>query len=102
MLNGIYPTKKDIKQAVAGLTREKLTDFAPWNLIVQGNNIALIDQSDKEWREVDIQKSLEWINAAIDQLSVCDILNVLDLTKKRKSRKPKRNWLSRLIWKCKD
>ncbi len=34
MLNGTYPTKEDIKQSVAKLTREKLTDFAPWNLIV--------------------------------------------------------------------
>ncbi len=66
MLNGTYPTKKSIKQAVSRLTRERLMDFVPKNLIVQGSNIALIDQNDKEWREVDIQRSLEFINDVID------------------------------------
>ena len=89
--------KKHIKQTVAKFTQEKLTDFVPKNLIVQGNNIALIDQNDKEWREVNIQRSLEFINDVIDQSSALGVLNLLNQDHKRHIRKHKRNWLSRLI-----
>lgn len=99
MLNGTYPTKKVIKQKIANLTQEKLTDFVAKNLIVQGNNIALIDQKDKEWSEVDIQKSLEFIYEIIDQPSASDVLKLLKNDNKRHKRKRTRNWLSRLLWK---
>jgi len=99
MLNGTYPTKKNIKQTIAKLTQEKLTDFVAKNLIVQGNNIALIDQKDKEWCEVDIQHSLELIYEIIDQTSAFDVLNLLKQDHKRHKRKRTRNWLSRLLWK---
>ncbi|MFH1254664.1 MAG: hypothetical protein V1646_04520 [bacterium] len=99
MLSGTYPPKNVIKKAVAKLTQEKLTDFVPKNLIVQGNNIALIDQNDKEWREGNVQKSLGYINDIIDQSSASDVLNLLKQDHKRHIRKHTRNWLSRLIWK---
>ena len=99
MLNGIYPTKNQIKQTIAKFTQERLTDFVPKNLIVQGNHIAIIDQNDKEWREVNIQKSLEFINDVINQSSACDVLNLLQQETKWHKRKHTRSWLSRLIWK---
>jgi len=100
MLNGTYPVKYDIKQAVAKLTQERLTDFAPQNLIVQGNNIALIDQKDKEWREADSQRSLKCINDVIDQSSTHNILKFLKKGRKLHKKIYKRNWLSRLLWKA--
>lgn len=66
MLNGAYPTRSSIKQSVATLIHEKLADFAPWNLIVQGSDVVLIDQKDKGWR-VDKHKSLNFINDVVDQ-----------------------------------
>jgi hypothetical protein len=86
MLNGTYPTKGAIKQAVAGRALEQLTDFAPWNLILQGEDVVLIDQKDKGWR-VNVHKSLNFINEVIDQSSAQGILELLQHYRKLRVRK---------------
>jgi hypothetical protein len=96
MLNGTYPTKEYIKQTIAKLTCERLSDFTPWNLIAQGNNIALIDQRDKGYR-VNIQRSLKFINKVIDQSSPQGISNLFKKFDSWHTRKHKKNWLLRLF-----
>jgi hypothetical protein len=86
MLNGAYPARESIKQTVANLTLDKLTDFTPWNLIIQGDNLVLIDQSDKGWR-VNIKKSLRFINETIDQSSAQGVLALFKKFPKRRVRK---------------
>ncbi|MFA6491806.1 MAG: hypothetical protein WCW33_03205 [Candidatus Babeliales bacterium] len=86
MLNGTYPTKGKIKQTVAELSLERLADFAPWNLIIQGNNIVLIDQDDIGWR-VNVDKSLRFINEVIDQTSTQGISDLFKQYRKRRVRK---------------
>lgn len=95
-LNGTYPTKSDIKQTISKLTRERLSDFTPWNLIVQGSNLSLIDQSDKGYR-VDIQKSLNFIHEVIDQPSVQGILHMFKKFSHWHTRSHKKNWFLRLF-----
>lgn len=93
MLNGVYPTKEKIKQTIKKLTREKLTDFVVKNLILQGDNVELIDQNDKYWREVDVSKSLEFINEVIDQKSTSKIAKLLEDESLWHERKRTKNWL---------
>ena len=74
-LNGTYPTRKTLKQAAICLRHKKLADFVPWNLIIQGNTIAIIDQRDEGWR-VNVRKSLKFIQNAIDQTSLQGLLEL--------------------------
>ena len=97
ILNGVYPTKEKLKKEVAKLTRQKLTDFLPKNLIVQGNNIELIDQNDKCRREASLSKSLKFINDAIDQTSLSDVENLLKQEGSRHKRKYTRSWIFRML-----
>jgi hypothetical protein len=66
MLNGVYPTKSHIKKEIQKSTNERLSDFAPWNIIVQGKTIRLIDQNDPGFI-VDVEKCLDFIFKVIDQ-----------------------------------
>jgi hypothetical protein len=95
-LNGTYPTKYDIKQTISKLTEERLSDFTPWNLIVQGSNIELIDQRDKGYR-VNIHRSLKFINKVIDQSSAKGISKLFKNFPNLKARKHTKNWLLRLF-----
>lgn len=96
MLNGTYPAKHDIKQTVANLIDKKLTDFTPWNLVIQGDNIELIDQRDKGYH-VDIRRSLKFINKTIDQSSPQGISHLFKKFPNWKARKHTKNWLLRLF-----
>jgi hypothetical protein len=95
-LNGTYPTKYDIKQTISKLTKGRLSDFTPWNLIVQGNNLELIDQRDKGYR-VNIPRSLKFINKVIDQTSAQGISDRFKNFHSLKIRKHTKNWILRLF-----
>ena len=45
-LNGAYPSKETIYQEIKRLAAFNHGDFVPWNMIVQGNNLELIDWDD--------------------------------------------------------
>lgn len=45
-MNGIYPTQDLIQQEIKRLSLYPHGDFVPWNMIVQGNNLELIDWDD--------------------------------------------------------
>ncbi|KKQ33447.1 MAG: hypothetical protein US49_C0001G0127 [candidate division TM6 bacterium GW2011_GWF2_37_49] len=97
MLNGVYPTKEKMKQEIAKLTRQKLTDFLPKNLIVQGNNIELIDQNDKCRREANLSKSLKFINDAIDKTSQSEVEKLLKQEGSKHKRKYTHSWIFRMF-----
>lgn len=97
MLNGVYPTKEKMKQAVAKLTTQKLTDFLPKNLIVQGDNVELIDQNDKYRCEASVSKSLNFINEAIDQTSQSKVEKILKQEGYKHKRKYTHNWILRML-----
>lgn len=88
MLEGAYPTRNQIKQSVFQASKQHLTDFAPWNMIVQGNNIALIDQNDYNWR-VHVDKSLQYAFDMIDQQSRQGVMDIFKQYRKRHLRKLK-------------
>ncbi len=88
MLNGAYPTRDMVKDAVAAHAYDQLTDFAPWNVIVQGEYVDLIDQKDKGWK-VNVHKSLKFINGLLDQTTEDDIIGFLKHYRKWRVRKRK-------------
>ncbi len=88
MLEGAYPTRSQIKQSVFQASKQHLTDFVPWNMIVQGHNIALIDQNDYAWR-VHVDKSLQYAFDMIDQQSRQGVLEIFKQYRKRHIRKLK-------------
>jgi hypothetical protein len=45
-MNGVYPTKEIIYQEIQRLAAFSHGDFLPWNMIIQGNNLELIDWED--------------------------------------------------------
>ena len=45
-MNGVYPTKEIIRQEIKRLAVFSHSDFLPWNMIIQGNNLELIDWDD--------------------------------------------------------
>ena len=45
-LNGVYPAENVIHQEIKRLSTFAHGDFLPWNMIVQGNNLELIDWED--------------------------------------------------------
>ncbi len=54
MLNGVYPEQKTLEHAVNALIEEYQTDkhkdFVPWNIIVQGEKLAAIDNDNLQGR----------------------------------------------------
>jgi hypothetical protein len=65
MLNGVYPTKSHIKKEVIKASTEKLSDFHPGNIIVQGKNIKLIDQDGSD--KVNVKRSLDYILTVVNK-----------------------------------
>jgi hypothetical protein len=52
MLNGVYPTKTYIQKYLHEQIFEKCPidgDLMPWNIIIQGGKLTLIDQDDPRW-----------------------------------------------------
>lgn len=45
-MNGVYPTKEKIHEEIKRLAVFPHQDFLPWNIIIQGNNLELIDWED--------------------------------------------------------
>lgn len=45
-LNGVYPTKDIICQEIKRLSTFSHGDFLPWNMVIQGDNLELIDCDD--------------------------------------------------------
>ncbi len=45
-MNGVYPTKETIHQEIKRLAVFPHLDFMPWNMVIQGNNLELIDWDD--------------------------------------------------------
>jgi len=45
-MNGVYPAKDIIHQEIKRLSAFPHCDFLPWNMIMQGNNLELIDWED--------------------------------------------------------
>lgn len=45
-LNGVYPSNEIIYQEINRLAQFPHGDFVPWNMIIQGNNLELIDWDD--------------------------------------------------------
>jgi hypothetical protein len=88
-LHGAYPTRDVIKQAVTAHAGEHLTDFAPWNVIVQGENVVVIDQKDKNYR-AKVSKNLKFMEEFIDLQSVQDLSNCLPYYKRMRTKK---SWL---------
>jgi hypothetical protein len=86
MLNGVYPSKDHIRQVVYDLSREHLTDFVVWNMIIHGHPIFLIDQNDSHWR-VDVGKSLQYIFDTLNQTTQEGYMNLFRECRKRRVRK---------------
>ncbi|MFH1254544.1 MAG: class I SAM-dependent methyltransferase [bacterium] len=45
-MNGVYPTKEIIREEIKRLSVFSHGDFLPWNMVVQGKNLELIDWED--------------------------------------------------------
>lgn len=45
-MNGVYPSKEVIHQEIKRLSGFMHGDFLPWNMVIQGNNLELIDWED--------------------------------------------------------
>jgi len=45
-LNGLYPTRDIIREEIKRLSAFPHSDFVPWNMVLQGNNLELIDWDD--------------------------------------------------------
>lgn len=45
-LNGVYPARQIIHQEIKRLATFAHGDFVPWNMVIQGNNLELIDWED--------------------------------------------------------
>lgn len=96
MLNGVYPTREHAKLSVAELTHEKLRDFAPWNIVVQGNKIILIDQGPRN-SQVNLKNSLKYLNAVIDGRPGPGYSNLFKNVHKHHLTDSTWSWLSRLF-----
>ena len=68
MLNGAYPTKGMIKEKVRVLKSHAGLDFMIWNMILQGESIALIDQNDPRY-PLDLEKCFAFTMGMIEQNS---------------------------------
>lgn len=44
MLHGVYPSITNIKANITSLFSDQVKDFTPWNFIIQGDTLSLIDQ----------------------------------------------------------
>lgn len=49
-LNGKYPYRSHIKDEIARLSLVPHNDFVPWNIIIQGNKLELIDWEDNNFQ----------------------------------------------------
>ncbi len=49
MLGGAYPEQATIEQEIKRICDGTHTDFFPWNMIIQGNDIVPIDTDDTRW-----------------------------------------------------
>lgn len=54
MLNGVYPSIDLIKNNIEPLFNEQVKDFTPWNFIIQGNNIFIIDQKNNPVTDINL------------------------------------------------
>lgn len=50
-LNGVYPALEVIKEEINRLATFPHGDFVPWNMVIQGNNLELIDWDDNNLPE---------------------------------------------------
>lgn len=50
-LNGVYPYRSHINQEIQRLAKLPHGDFVPWNMIVQGDHLELIDWDDNNFPE---------------------------------------------------
>ncbi len=69
-LNGIWPKKESLLNLFSlsnfeNLSKFNITDFSPWNLILQGHSIAVIDQSDCTELQLE-KKYLQYILSLVD------------------------------------
>lgn len=89
MLNGVYPTKSQIKKEVIKFSNERLSDFHPGNIIVQGKNVKLIDQEGA--KRDNVPMCLDYILTVIDKNTQESIKNYIDsqkpYSKKRHNKK---------------
>ena len=65
-MNGIYPTKKTIHQEIKRLSTFAHGDFVPWNMVIQGNTIELID-----WDDNTLPANVHNFDACLAQLALC-------------------------------
>lgn len=62
-LGGIYPNKQTVHNEIRRLAAYPHEDFMPWNMIVQGNSLELID-----WNDPNAPANMHNANACITQL----------------------------------
>ncbi|MBT3455517.1 tetratricopeptide repeat protein [bacterium] len=75
MLNGVYPTQDMIEKQMLSFQDVLAKDFKLYNLIVQGNNLALIDQDDPRFLKMPVSKecidrNIELLNMSQNEITV--------------------------------
>ncbi|HEV2600759.1 MAG TPA: methyltransferase domain-containing protein [Candidatus Babeliales bacterium] len=74
MLGGAYPEPEMIERAVRNAYTGLHLDFFPWNMILQGENIATIDNDDGRWI-FDPQASLDFSVQMLQNKTPQDVLS---------------------------